>query len=152
MGWTRRNVAANVLLDLDVQRREAGRRVAALMEAKGWTHEDLAHEAKVSVKTVSRVVNGRHESRNNTIKRIAEALGTSKDAIWPKASPLALGVEDPYQAQLNRIEQRQTLLLKLLVEHLALDLEPELDAEIRRVLQEEQPPSEADGESSATGS
>lgn len=152
MGWTRRNVAANLLLDLDVQRREAGRRVAALMEAKGWTHEDLAHEAKVSVKTVSRVVNGKHESRNNTIERIANALGKEKDEIWPKAAPLALGVEDPYQAQLDRIEQGQTLILKLLVEHVALDLEPELDAEIQRVLRGEQPPSAADDESSAAGS
>lgn len=105
MGWTRRSGAASLILALDVQRREVGRRVVQLRESKGWGQEDLAHEAGVSVKTVSRVENGRHESRNNTVERIADALGVDKDELWPKPAPLGLGVEDPYQAQLDRIEE-----------------------------------------------
>lgn len=90
---------------MDVQRREVGRRVVQLRESKGWGQEDLAHEAGVSVKTVSRIENGRHESRNNTVERIASALGVDKDELWPKTVPLGLGSEDPYQAQLDRIEK-----------------------------------------------
>jgi transcriptional regulator with XRE-family HTH domain len=104
LGWTRRNAAASVLLALDVQRREVGRRVAKLLEDRSWTHEDLAHHASISVKTVSRVVNGRHEARNDTITRIAKALDVDKDDLWPKTLPLGLGVEDPYQEQMERIE------------------------------------------------
>ena len=105
MGWTRRNAASSLLLVLDVQRREVGRRVVQLRESKGWGQEDLAHHADVSVKTVSRVENGRHEARNNTVERIADALGVDKDDLWPRPAPLGLGAEDPYADQLDRIEK-----------------------------------------------
>lgn len=105
MGWTRRSGAASLLLVLDVQRREVGRRIVRLREQKGWGQEDLAHAAEVSVKTISRIENGRHESRNNTVERIAKALDVDKDDLWPKPAPLGLGAEDPYREQLDRIEQ-----------------------------------------------
>lgn len=101
MGWTRRSAGVTVLLAMDEHRKQAGLRLVQLREAKGWGQEDLAREADVSTKTVSRFENGRHEGRRDTINKIAAALGVEvTDLIGPAPDPL--GLSGP--SQLDRIE------------------------------------------------
>jgi transcriptional regulator with XRE-family HTH domain len=121
MGWTRNSVAVSVLLVLDEQRKKAGERVVQLRDAKGWTQEDLAREAGVSYKTISRFENGRHEGRGDTIRKIAEALGVDRDTIvGPPPAPLGLGGE----TQLDRIEKELAAHRQLLERILRLSGEP----------------------------
>jgi transcriptional regulator with XRE-family HTH domain len=56
------------------QKREMGERVSHLRDAAGMTNESLARASGLSTKTVSRIVNGRHEARVATIEALATAL------------------------------------------------------------------------------
>jgi transcriptional regulator with XRE-family HTH domain len=104
MGWTRKSAGVSVLLAMEEHRKQAGIRVLQLREARRWTHEDLAHAAGVSVKTVSRFEKGRVEGRRGTVRKIAEALGVDEaDIVGLPPAPLGLGV--PAVSQLDRIEK-----------------------------------------------
>lgn len=93
MGWTRRSVAFSVLAAVEAQQREIARRVAHLRDAKGWTNEKLAYESGLSVKTISRVVNARHEPRGDTVRALATVFDVSEaDIRGPMPAPLGLGV------------------------------------------------------------
>jgi transcriptional regulator with XRE-family HTH domain len=101
MGWTRRNVGVTVLLAMDEHRKQAGQRLAQIRDAQGLSQEDLARKAELSVKTISRFENGRHDGRRDTVRRIVEALGIEEaDLIGPPPDPL--GLSEP--SQLDRIE------------------------------------------------
>jgi transcriptional regulator with XRE-family HTH domain len=92
MGWTRKSAGVSVLLAMEEHRRQAGARVLQLREARNWTHEDLAHAAGLSVKTVSRYERGRVEGRRTTTRKLAEALGVDEhDIIGQPPAPLGLG-------------------------------------------------------------
>jgi transcriptional regulator with XRE-family HTH domain len=96
MGWTKKSAAVSVLLAMEEHRRQAGLRVVQLRESKGWGQEDLAHHANVSVKTVSRFENGRHEGRRTTVRQIAQALGVDEtDIVGEPPAPLGLGAQEP---------------------------------------------------------
>lgn len=117
MGWTRRSVGVSLLLAMEAHRKAAGLRVVQLREARDWTQEDLAHAAELSVKTISRFENGRHDGRRTTVDRIATALGVQKAVIEGEPpAPLGLG-ENGTQDQLDRIE----MMLELVVKHLGLE-------------------------------
>jgi transcriptional regulator with XRE-family HTH domain len=104
MGWTRKSAGVSVLLAMEEHRKQAGIRVLQLREARRWTHEDLAHAAGISVKTVSRFEKGRVEGRRGTVRKIAEALGVDEaDIVGLPPAPLGLGV--PAVSQLDRIEK-----------------------------------------------
>lgn len=76
LGWTRRDIAATFQRMLQERYETVGREVRRLRLSQGLTHETLAFKAGVSVKTISRVENGRlHEHRGGTYRKIAEALG-----------------------------------------------------------------------------
>jgi transcriptional regulator with XRE-family HTH domain len=109
VGWTKRSAAVSLLLAMENYRRETGLRVVQLREQRGWTQEDLAHAAEISVKTVSRLENGRHDGRRSTVERIAKALGVDEAALLGKPpAPLGLAAqpngngngEDPAIAEL----------------------------------------------------
>lgn len=94
LGWTRRSAAISVLLVLEEQRKRAGERVVKLREAKNWSQEDLAAKSGLSVKTISRFENGRHEGRNDTIRKLARALKVNEvDVTGPPPPPLGLVAE-----------------------------------------------------------
>jgi transcriptional regulator with XRE-family HTH domain len=96
---------------MDEHRKQAGERVAQLRDARGMSQEDLAQEASVSVKTISRFENGRHDGRRTTVRRIADALGVDEaDIIGPPLDPLGLGSP----TQLDRIEAKLDELLVIL--------------------------------------
>lgn len=125
VGWTRRSAAVSLLLAMENYRRETGLRVVQLREQHGWTQEDLAHAAEVSVKTVSRLENGRHDGRRSTVERIAKALGVDEATLLGKPPPpLGLGAhtngngKDPAIAELvaavNRLGDQMTEILRRL--------------------------------------
>ncbi len=86
---------------MDEHRKQAGQRLVQIRDAKGWSQEDLAREAGLSTKTISRFENGRHDGRRDTVRRIVEALGVEEiDLVGPPPDPL--GLSQP--SQLDRIE------------------------------------------------
>jgi len=94
MGWTRKAAGVSVLLAMEEHRKQAGARVLQLREARRWTHEDLAHAADLSVKTVSRFEKGRVEGRRDTIRKLAKALDVEeKDIIGALPAPLGLATD-----------------------------------------------------------
>lgn len=94
MGWTRKSAAVSVLLAMDEYREEAGRRLRQLREQRGLSQEELAAAAKLSVKTISRFENGKHDGRRGTLRQLGEALGVSEEDITgPPPAPLGLGVQ-----------------------------------------------------------
>jgi transcriptional regulator with XRE-family HTH domain len=122
MGWTRKSAAVSVLLAMENHRKEAGQRLVRLREAQGWNQEDLAHHSGLSVKTISRFENGRHDGRRSTIRNLTEALGvTERELLGPPPDPLGLGAE----SQLDRIEAK---LDQLLLATLSPDEDDAIDA------------------------
>lgn len=82
MGWTRRDIAATFQRMLQERYEKVGSEVRRLRLSQGLTHETLAFKAGVSVKTISRVENGRlHEHRGGTYRKIAQALGVDVQVL-----------------------------------------------------------------------
>lgn len=130
MSWTRRDAAATFQRMVEERHREQGRVVARLREARGWNQETLAHEAKLSVKTISRMENGHHEGRGSTVTAVADALGVPVETL------LALrpaGITDE-PTQMDRIEQKLDLILSRLG-LLAPEPQPEEEHSIEQVLE-----------------
>jgi transcriptional regulator with XRE-family HTH domain len=95
MGWREKDLAETILFMTRQHREDAGRRAARLRKSKGWSQEDLAHHADVSVKTISRFEAGRHEGRRNTVKQIAAALEvTQAELLGEPPAPLGLGARE----------------------------------------------------------
>lgn len=136
MGWTKRSAAVSLLLAMERHRLEAGQRVRALRDARGWSQADLAYQAKLSIKTISRFENGHHDGRRGTVRALAEALNvTEVDILGPPPDVLGLksvatdeqleGVDGKFselvaqvQEQLDRIEreaQENSALLRKLM-------------------------------------
>jgi transcriptional regulator with XRE-family HTH domain len=122
LGWTRKSAGVSVLLAMEEHRRQAGARVLQLREAKRWTHEDLAHAAGLSVKTVSRFEKGRNEGRRTTIRKLAQALNIDEaDIIGAPPAPLGLGVVqsddagNEAAATLRQLVERQEAVEQALV-------------------------------------
>ena len=55
--------------------RTVAERLRKAREARGWSQARLVNESGVGVATVSRAENGRFEPRQETARRLAEALG-----------------------------------------------------------------------------
>ena len=61
-----------------------GRLVTRLREQRLWTRERLAHEAGVSVTTISGVEEGRTRVRLGTVEKLSKALGVNPlDLLHP---------------------------------------------------------------------
>jgi transcriptional regulator with XRE-family HTH domain len=111
------------------QRQAMAERVAELMDAQGLTNEALAFRAGVATKTISRVLNARHESRAGTIEKLAKALGVDESEL--RGSPVytrrTTGGETPdmmsllaqIDNRLERIEGNWNGLLKLVEDEIA---------------------------------
>jgi len=54
-----------------------GQNVRSLRLARGWTQEDLAHEAGLAPVQVSRIERGKREIRLTTLLRLVNALEVS---------------------------------------------------------------------------
>jgi transcriptional regulator with XRE-family HTH domain len=94
-----------------------GKRVVALREARGWTNEDLAREADLSSKTISRLENGHHEASPGTIRSVVNALEVDRSVIVGEPpAPLGLGVGDKGEpvAIVERLDHIEAMLADLL--------------------------------------
>lgn len=79
MGWTKKSVAATLLQVTEEQRREMAARLAQRMDERSLTNDLLAHEAGVSSKTISRILNAHHDPRIATIEKVASAVGFTRE-------------------------------------------------------------------------
>ena len=146
MVWTRRSVADTVLAVMDEHRKAVGQRAAKLREAAGLSQEEVAADAGVSVKTVSRFENGRHDGRRTTIRQIAKALNvTEVELLGPPPAPLGL---DAGPSQLDRIEtmlralcEAQGLGVELLLTRSA-DAAAKFEAEIDEAVEQDERPDD----------
>lgn len=140
MGWRQHDVAEIILFVTKRQKQEMGQRVARLRDGQGMTNESLARKSGLSVKTVSRFVNGKHEPREHTIKSLAKALAVAPEDIRGRPpAPLGLGAVDGQQEQLGqRLEAIEEALAKRLDHERKIDgmLEEQTAIlnEIRRVM------------------
>lgn len=127
MGWRQHDVAEIILFVTKRQKQEMGQRVARLRDGQGMTNESLARKSGLSVKTVSRFVNGKHEPREHTIKSLAKALAVAPEDIRGRPpAPLGLGAIDGQQEQLGqRLEAIEQALAN------RLDHERKIDAMLR---------------------
>lgn len=60
-----------------------GQRVRTLREGKGWSQVDLAYEAGIDPRSVSRIETGRQDVRLSVIVALATALGCKIDDLIP---------------------------------------------------------------------
>jgi transcriptional regulator with XRE-family HTH domain len=124
MGWQPQAGPATVL-PMAEQDKQAGERLQALRERRGWSRETLAYHADVSTKTVERIEKGQVEGRRGTFRQLAEALEVDEYAIvgeppGPQGVPLSGQLDgvtadfhkrvDMVEAQLNRIEQKLAVM------------------------------------------
>lgn len=106
MAWTRREAAVMFQRMVEERHREMGRTVERLRKSRGWSQPDLSRESGVSVGTISRLENGRHEGRTHTVRAVAKALGVTVQEILP------MGETEPEElSQLDRIEAKLDQLL-----------------------------------------
>lgn len=141
MGWTRKSVAATILQVTEEQKRELASRLAARMDECGLTNEGLAYKSGVSVKTVSRILNSRHDPRIQTIEKLAKAVDwTEQDLRGIKRAPLGLDATvtesidmDALFAYLKQVDAKLDRLLA------ATEIAaPETDADLADALEQEQ--------------
>src|SRR5438093_1344581 len=62
-----------------------GDRLRALRVAKSWSQEKLSQAAGVSARTIERFERGGVQIRPDTLKKLADALGVSTDALLGEA-------------------------------------------------------------------
>ena len=83
--------------------RELGRKLAVQRRAAGLTQEQLAERARLNVKTIQGIEQGRTEPELATMTAIAKALGASLDSLVPSAAPSAEAVMRRMQNDLQQI-------------------------------------------------
>lgn len=89
-------------------RQGSGGRLEALRRARGLSQEELARDAGVSTKTISRWANAQHEPSRITVRRVAQALSVSTYELTGEEPP-ELAADG--QERLARVEQKLDQLL-----------------------------------------
>jgi transcriptional regulator with XRE-family HTH domain len=96
---------------MEEQRKDLARRVAELQSQKGWTNEQLAYRSGLSVKTISRVLNGHRDSRGATVRALADAFDVPEGELRGVTTIAPATNRDP--DQLDRIEAKLDRVLQL---------------------------------------
>lgn len=112
LGWTSSAETARFRAAMEEQQRQRlAQRLKDLRKYKGWTEPELAHEAGVSIQTISRLENGQTENpRDNTIQRLANAYKMTREELaGPRTSPEEM--DRAYESQLDDIKAKLELLL-----------------------------------------
>lgn len=128
---------------MDDQRKQIADRVVALRDERGWTNEVLAYKAGVAVKTISRLVNVKHDSSARTIAKVAEALGVPESAIRGEeiAEHAVSAVMERFDELAQQLGALSEEVRRLHVEQAAADAEAlKRLAEVRRAMR--RPPRE----------
>ncbi|MGI5967567.1 MAG: helix-turn-helix domain-containing protein [Anaerotruncus rubiinfantis] len=58
-----------------------GENIVRLRQLKGWTQEDLAHYADLTVASISKIERGVTNPTLKTLDKIADALGVETDSL-----------------------------------------------------------------------
>lgn len=109
MAWTKRDATVMFQRMIEERHQEMGRTITRLRKAQGWTQPELAHEAHVSVGTISRLENGKHEGRMQTVRAVAQALGVETQDLLPASEP-----DEAELDQLDRIERKLDRIMEYL--------------------------------------
>lgn len=107
--WTKHGIAATFQAMVDERHRARGQEVTRLRDLKGWSQETLAHEAKTSIGTISRLELGKVEARGSTLRNVAGSLGVPVESLTVSN----LADADPVP-QLDRIEGKLDAILAAL--------------------------------------
>ncbi len=67
-----------------------GQKIAGFRIRQGWTQEDLADKAGVTVRTIQRIENGATQPRLYTLKALADVLGTTVELLLQHTDPATL--------------------------------------------------------------
>ena len=89
--------------------RDLRRKLAAQRRAAGLTQEQLAERARLNVKAIQGIEQGRTEPELATMTAIAKALGTSLDSLVPSSAPSA---ETAMRRMQNDLQQIPSLMLE----------------------------------------
>lgn len=89
---------ANPLMDpalelKELSKQEFGRRLMKLILDRGWNQSDLARAAKLGRDAVSTYVRGRSFPEPRSLKRLADALGVSPEALLPNSVTMAMDAD-----------------------------------------------------------
>lgn len=76
-------------------KQEFGRRLHALLLEKGWNQSELARRAELGRDAISTYVRGRSFPEPTSLKRIADALGTTPTDLLPNAFESAMDRDLP---------------------------------------------------------
>ena len=117
VGWTRGTIEATIRLVTSQQRQALAQRVRAEMERQNLDNVRLSRKAKISEKTISRIINAKLAPRYSTVERLSVGLGLAPDELWQvlgaepelDISPDTPDLSKPTEADTDRldaIEQR----------------------------------------------
>lgn len=101
MAWTRSDLAAMFQRMVSERYGALAENVKRERKARGWGHPELSKASGVSIGTLSRIENGRHEARNHTVRQLAKAFEMSFTDLLP---PLELSAEE--EDRFERIEAK----------------------------------------------
>jgi len=71
------------LEEMDREEATFAERLRAMMETQGITQEQLAEKIGVGQPAISNMLNRQCRPQRRTVLRLADALGTSPEALWP---------------------------------------------------------------------
>lgn len=120
-------------------KQEFGRRLNKLMLAKGLHHAELARRADLPRNNISTYINGRSYPTEQSLMKLAKALGTTSDELLPNRAEMAIrsemapdfsmksSVADPSKTWLNV----NRLVSTAVAVKIAVLLEEEREAELK---------------------
>lgn len=73
-----------------LSKQEFGRRLNQAMKAKGFHHAELARRADLPRNNISTYINGRSYPTEQSLAKLAKALGTTPDELLPNRAELAI--------------------------------------------------------------
>lgn len=76
---------------------EIGARIREVREAKGWTQDDLAREARMSKSFLSEVETGKRNLSTESLLRVATALGASVEYLMTGQRAEGISASEPLQ-------------------------------------------------------
>jgi transcriptional regulator with XRE-family HTH domain len=71
---------------------DLGIKIKGLRTRKGFSQEELAGNAGLSLRTIQRIENNETEARGDTLIRLAAALNTTPDELVENPNPVIKGI------------------------------------------------------------
>lgn len=152
MSWTSDAETARFRAAMEMHaRKQLAAKTIESRKRKGWSNEELAHQAGVSTRTISRIETASiKDPKDETLRRVAKALGQSfEDYAGPRITTEL--VEEARKTQMDELQQE---LAELRAENRrvlsSLQKLLEQGEPPRRRLNKDEPPPEEGGEEEAS--